>query len=558
MKINLKKIWIAVGFLIFSALLNISNFKEVRAAISKYGLPGIYNAAPLTLTDNAGAALALDSQGRLILSTTTAITITGGGTGTAWTTATNYGETVFSTSTPLWFRGHIYASSTAIFVGVSTTGNIEPTVNNLYDNGKFGNAWRSLYVSSTAYFSGPILGADGSASAPTYSFDSLTNAGMTISGGSLSIITAGSVAIQPTISNTFFFIQPVPSSAGAVTLGSADRGWGDTYIDVGNKLSFDDDDNTYLVANANNALSFFSNASEVATVTTTGLTSGSNNGFDLGAYGKSFRNVFASSTAFLSNVTSTSIEPWANNTSALGAFGTAWSNVFVSGTVYTAGLTIDGNTTIGNATSDTLTVTARLAADLNPIANNTYDLGAFGLSYNNLFASSTSYLNYVSSTAIEVIGSLKIPASSDPTVLVTGELAINTTAASSSLRLYDGTEEKALYTTRPTCIVFTSTTAQTIGGLDATSTVELGTMFHPETWVYGYCYAKNGTGGVDFTDGDGNATNYMPCTTLTTSTRRTFSSNNTFTMGEAFNLRARLNTGAQQLSICVLRETDPD
>ena len=186
-----------------------------------------------------------------------------------------------------------------------------------------------------------------------------------------------------------------------------------------------------------------------------------NNTRDVGAFGSAWNNLFVSSTAYLGNVTSTSIEPWANNTSALGAYGTAWSNIFASGTavlgnltsngqadsvtigtstastltvtarlaatlnpnanntidlgafglaynnlfasgtVYTAGLTIDGNTTVGNATSDTLTVTARLAADLNPNANNTIDLGAFGLAYNNLFASGTSYLGNVTSTSIE-------------------------------------------------------------------------------------------------------------------------------------------------------------
>lgn len=36
----------------------------------KYGLPGIYNASPLTLPDGGGSALAVDSSGRLLVSPT--------------------------------------------------------------------------------------------------------------------------------------------------------------------------------------------------------------------------------------------------------------------------------------------------------------------------------------------------------------------------------------------------------------------------------------------------------------------------------------------------------
>lgn len=36
-------------------------------ARTKHGLPGIYNATPITLTDGQGAAIALDSSGRLVI-----------------------------------------------------------------------------------------------------------------------------------------------------------------------------------------------------------------------------------------------------------------------------------------------------------------------------------------------------------------------------------------------------------------------------------------------------------------------------------------------------------
>ena len=94
------------------------------------------------------------------------------------------------------------------------------------------------------------------------------------------------------------------------------------------------------------------------------------------------------------------LDPNANNTIDLGAFDLAYNDIFASGTTYVATLTIDGNAPVGNATSDTITVTARLAADLDPNANNTIDLGSFDLAYNNIFVSSTSYLGSVTSTMI--------------------------------------------------------------------------------------------------------------------------------------------------------------
>jgi len=42
-------------------------------------------------------------------------------------------------------------------------------------------------------------------------------------------------------------------------------------------------------------------------------------------------------------------------------------------------VTFNGNTTIGNATSDTITFTARAASDFLPSADDTYDLGSSSL-----------------------------------------------------------------------------------------------------------------------------------------------------------------------------------
>jgi len=50
----------------------------------------------------------------------------------------------------------------------------------------------------------------------------------------------------------------------------------------------------------------------------------------------------------------------------------------------------NGNTTLGNATGDTITVTGRIASDVNPSANASYDLGSSALSYASLYLDNDS------------------------------------------------------------------------------------------------------------------------------------------------------------------------
>lgn len=58
--------------------------------------------------------------------------------------------------------------------------------------------------------------------------------------------------------------------------------------------------------------------------------------------------------------------------------------------------TLNGNTAIGNATSDTLTITARLASSVSPSAHNTYDLGTVTtLGYRAMYFASSSATNTV-------------------------------------------------------------------------------------------------------------------------------------------------------------------
>lgn len=57
-----------------------------------------------------------------------------------------------------------------------------------------------------------------------------------------------------------------------------------------------------------------------------------------------------------------------------------------SGDVTAVNLATTGNTDLGNATSDTITVTGRFDSNITPSANATYDIGASALRWNNVYA----------------------------------------------------------------------------------------------------------------------------------------------------------------------------
>ena len=64
-----------------------------------------------------------------------------------------------------------------------------------------------------------------------------------------------------------------------------------------------------------------------------------------------------------------------------------------TGTVTIDGLTVNGNTVLGNAATDTVTVTADIASNLIPSADDTYNLGASGAEWNDLFIDGTANID---------------------------------------------------------------------------------------------------------------------------------------------------------------------
>lgn len=171
-------------------------------------------------------------------------------------------------------------------------------------------------------------------------------------------------------------------------------------------------------------------------------------------------------------------------------------------TVATSSVTCSGGTTCSNlialgssptissfaypfpsaATSTPLTFTG-----LFTVTNASTTLGSFS------YASST--LGYFGTLSIGTSGRLYIPANTNPTITATGDIGINTTTASSSIRYYNGTAEMALYPTIQKTFTIASTT---LWNLTATTTIPLGFADRSETWTRIICSTDKGTAGIQF------------------------------------------------------------
>jgi hypothetical protein len=80
------------------------------------------------------------------------------------------------------------------------------------------------------------------------------------------------------------------------------------------------------------------------------------------------------------------------------------NNPTFTGTVTIDGLTVNGNTVLGNAASDTVTVTADIASNLLPSADDTYNLGAVGAEWNDLFIDGTANIDSLVADTADING----------------------------------------------------------------------------------------------------------------------------------------------------------
>ena len=110
------------------------------------------------------------------------------------------------------------------------------------------------------------------------------------------------------------------------------------------------------------------------------------------------------------------ITPVTDNDIDLGTSSVEFKDLYLDGTAtidtlqvdesatITANLTVNGNTTLGNAASDTVTVTADVASPLLPSADDTHDLGAVGSEWRNLYIDGTANIDSLVADTADING----------------------------------------------------------------------------------------------------------------------------------------------------------
>ncbi len=128
-------------------------------------------------------------------------------------------------------------------------------------------------------------------------------------------------------------------------------------------------------------------------------------------------------------------------------------------------------------------------------------------------ASSTSHLDYASTTQLTIDSLLKIPASSNPTLNITGQIAINT--ASSSVKFYDGNRSQSIYSSRTSSTIYASSSLSFDGRYGASGTTTYILANYPRTMILKtlYCKVTSGSGTAYVTIGTGTATSTVNCST---------------------------------------------
>ena len=252
------------------------------------------------------------------------------------------------------------ATSDTVTVTATVSSSLVPTATNTSDLGLSSLGWRDLFVLRNGQLGSTLsdslainaaittnlvpsitnafsLGQIGTRWAALYLGTSLNNAGSTVLGTTV----ADTLAINAGVSTSI-----LPSVTNTSDLGSASLGWKDIYADGSLSIK----GNTTL--------------------------------------GDATSDTITTTARFIS-----SLVPSVTNTYDLGTSLLRWGNIFAGGSISMSGdLSVLGNTTLGDANTDTLTVNARIASDLIPSLDNTYDLGSSALRWKTLHVGPSSLI----------------------------------------------------------------------------------------------------------------------------------------------------------------------
>ena len=202
--------------------------------------------------------------------------------------------------------------------------------------------------------------------------------------------------------NAFAYSASSDSSTGHKHDGSSGQG--------GNIPQIGDIDflNKIVVDNTNNRWGFYVQVSS-GTVEQLRIQDGAivpvtNNDIDLGTSSLEFKDLFLDGTAHIDTL---DVDVNATVAGTLGVTGatTLSSDLSIGGNLTVTGnATIAGNLTFGDAATDTVAFSADVASNLLPSADNTYDLGASGSEWKDLYIDGTANIDSLIADTADING----------------------------------------------------------------------------------------------------------------------------------------------------------
>lgn len=245
--------------------------------------------------------------------------------------------------------------------------------------------------------------------------------------------------------------------------GTADEG---SYVPL---IADIDGLNKVVIDTANNRVQFFVEVSSAATeqlrIQDGVIVPVTDNDIDLGTSSVEFKDLYLDGTAKIDTLT-------------VDENATIAGTLSVTGNVtLTNDFTVNGNTVIGDAATDTVTVTADVASPLIPSADDTYDIGAVGSEWRNLYVDGTANIDSLIADTADInagtidgvtIGGNSAAAGSFTT------LSASSTATLSGNATVGGTLGVTNATTLSNTLTVTGTATfngNTVIGSDATDTV---------------------------------------------------------------------------------------
>lgn len=350
-------------------------------------------------------------------------------------------------------------------------------------------------------------------------FGTTTVSGLTISGSATSTSNVG-----------FNLTTGCYAISNTCISGSAGGGSGTVSSGLAGQLGYFSSTGTTIVGTSTNPLYVDS----LVATSTTGWTILLNDGVGIGTT--------SPTSPFLLNVSTTTTSQLSL---AAGAGIPQWTFRSVGGNLY-----ISTSTVAGTATTSVAALSLLNTGEV--IIRNLFQV---------ISTASTKLLDVVGNV-VTLLGTwdftsatLKIPTAADPTVNANGIMALNTTLASTSIRVHDGTSERALYATYDKSFNMASS-SMAYDGVTATASSTVYVMansFRPQTLMSLFCKTKSGTVWLDY--GNGTASSTVNCTTTGASS----SANPTFIMRQDQYMQIGKTTGTLgDLTITATFRNDAD